>query len=100
MVRLVWLWDLLVNSHAQNITVYSRQFTREKAFSPRYYFMRYALPKTFLQKGLRSAGGPKLLKSKVGPPLSSGEGSNLLKSRRSLTPTTPRRARQWRGATV
>ena len=47
-----------------------------QAFFPR--------PKTFLQRGLRSTGGPKLLKR--GFP---GRGSNLLKSRRLLMSQDP-----------
>ena len=42
----------------------------------------------FSQKGLSSAGGPKLLKWGL-----SGQGSNLLKSGRPLTPRTPGWAR-------
>ena len=50
--------------------------------------MRYALPKNFLQKGLRSAGGPKLLK--WGLP---GRGVQSAKvPPTQVSPTTPRRA--------
>ena len=45
------------------------------------------------KKGLRSAGGPKLLNWGL-----SGQGSNLLKSDRPLTSTTPRVSPGLRGA--
>ena len=45
-------------------------------------------------KGLRSTGGPDLLK--WGLPGGAGEGSNLLKSRRPLMSTTP----PWSGRAV
>jgi hypothetical protein len=45
------------------------------------------------QKGLRSAGGPKLLKRGL-----SGRGSNLLKSDRPLTSRTPGWSRRLQGA--
>ena len=57
------------------------------------YFCPPAGSGLFSQKGLRSAGGPKLLK--WGLP---GRGSNLLKSGRPLTSTTPRWRTRWYAA--